>query len=533
MRCFTRQPVVQAEAVILAAAVCAAVLLGVINLGATSLWHDEAVQVHVAKNLLETGRPLLPSGHFHPVAPAYNALMAAFIGVFGDSERVVRLPAALLAGVNVLLTFLLVRPLLGRATALVAAVALALSPWNVAWSREARFYTMHQTSYLLTLITVWRMTEASSRRGRAGWAAGAAGAYLLGLGTSLHSVVFVAPVAAYAFLMAVYQRRFRSRWTAWCAGAVALGFATMVFYRLTLPKGDADAIFKAAGLGLQLGASNTPVLYYLDWLRQNLGTGFFILALAGTLLILFREGRRGVFAALAFWTPVLALSFLLAYRIHRFTFFAYPLYVALFSYAAVAAVRWFVAKMRTLPFFSLSLETGKGRFAKKRATSPFLVCATIVLVVFSARLGLSGAYLLGDTIRTVSGADITLATRHPQWRKPCLYVKERLELGDVVVSSTWVTANYYVGRVDNWYPSRHFVAETWEIGSTGLRDIEELAAYVAEHPRGYLIVELFRFFHFDPEHPDVAWVNEHMTLVEEACSGDVRVYRWGMDSGKD
>ena len=515
------------EAAIVLAAMASALALGICNLGTPSLWHDEAVQVHVAKSLLATGKPLLPSGHVHPVAPVYNTVMAAFIAAFGDAERVVRLPSVLFAALNVGLTFLLVRPLVGRAAALLAAVALALSPWSVAWSREARFYTMQQTFYLLALLAAWRMTESRKRRGTAAWASCAAAAYLLGIGTSLHSVLFLAPLAAYAALWCGRlactpqtagetpapqsdEQQSLYRWLAYAVAAGLMGVATMAVYWLTLPKADSDAIFTSAGIGLQVRGSETPIFYYITWLGDNLSIAFLILALAGTVLLPLREKRRGVYAALAFWAPVLALTFLLGYRRHRFMFFAYPMYVALFSYAAVAGATWIAETIRRI-----------------RPIGPIIMAAAIAL--FGARTAMSGAFLLHDTLRTSAGADITLATRHPQWRAPCQYVRDRLQPDIAVVTSTWVTTLYYVGRVDNWYPSRHFLPESWETGNEGLRTVEDLAAYVAEHPRGYLIVELFRFWQFDPKQEDVAWVNAHMKLIDEASSGDVRVYSWGMD----
>ncbi|HUW62994.1 MAG TPA: glycosyltransferase family 39 protein [Candidatus Bathyarchaeia archaeon] len=510
------QPIARWEICIVLAAMATALALGLYNLGGSSLWHDEAVQVYVANSLLETGRPLLPSGHVHPVAPVYNAVMAAFIGAFGDAERVVRLPSVLFAALNVALTFALVRPLLGRATAGLAAVALALSPWSVAWSREARFYTAQQTFYLLALICAWRMMESREGRRVAAWAACAVSAYLLGVGTSLHSVLFLAPAAAYAGLMAAYERRPVSRWSAYAGAAAAIGVATMAVYWLTLPQADSDAIFASAGLGLQVRGSETPVLYYVNWLRDNLGTGFFILALAGTVLMPLRERRRGAYAALAFWAPVLALTFLLGYRRHRFMFFAYPMYAAMFSYAVVVGARWIAATTRRIR------RIGRiGRIG--------LMLSAGLVALFAARTALSGVFLLQDSLRTSAGADITLATRHPQWRAPCQYVREHLRPDVAVVTSTWVTTLYYVGRVDNWYPSRHFLTESWETGTAGLRTVEDLEAYMAEHPRGYLIVESFRFWQFDPQQADVAWVNAHMKLIEEASTGDVRLYAWGMD----
>ncbi len=152
----------------------------------------------------------------------------------------------------------------------------------------------------------------------------------------------------------------------------------------------------------------------------------------------------------------------------------------------------------------------------------------VAIGLFGLRTGVSGYYLVQDSWEASAGADITLATRHPQWRGPCQYVRERLQPDIAVVTCTWVTTLYYVGRVDNWYPIRHFLPESWETGTEGLRTVDDLAAYMAEYPRGYLIVEWQRFWNFDPTQEDVAWVSAHMNLIPEACSGDVRVYSWGI-----
>lgn len=485
--------------IVLTAAVLA-LALGFWRLGAPSIWHDEAVHVVVAKSISDTGYPYLPSGRLHPVAPVYNYLLAGFIRLFGDGEWAVRAPSVLLSALNVVLLFWVLRPLLGAPAAALAALGLALSPWSVAWARQARFYTCQQTLYLLAMGLGWRFVDATSFRAQALHGAGAAGAYAAGLATSLHSILALGPVAAYAGLMGLVRREGRFRQFAVAALAGCIGILTLVAYRTLLPQPDADAIFKE-GRWFSVGGWT----YYVAWLWGNLGTGFFALALLGTGLMLWREGRRGLYAGLAFWAPVLCLSILLGYRIHRFIFFVYPFYVALWAYALVVLAQ-FMATWRQ---------------------SRWRMAAAALLVVFLLRLGLSEAGLLRATLATASGSDTTLATRHPQWRKPCDYVKAALRPGDVLITTTFMPVYYYVGRVDNWYPNRYLIWETAETGQAGLKDLAELQAYVAAHPKGYFLAEWFRFWHFDLTAEELAWVDKNMTLLKEASSGDVRVYRWG------
>ncbi|MBN2307691.1 MAG: hypothetical protein JXR94_01895, partial [Candidatus Hydrogenedentes bacterium] len=65
-------------------------------------------------------------------------------------------------------------------------------------------------------------------------------------------------------------------------------------------------------------------------------------------------------------------------------------------------------------------------------------------------------------------------------------------------------------------------------GLPGLAGVEELAAFMAEHPRGYFLAEWRRFGHWKFLADDVRWVEEHMIRLDDASSPDVTVYAWGL-----
>lgn len=507
-------PIARWEWALAIAAVCVALVLGGANLGAPSLWHDEAVQVLVAKRIAETGEAVLPSGKPHPVAPAFNTVMAAFIRMFGDSEAVVRAPSVLFNACNVLLAFLVVRLLLGRGPAMLAAFAMALSPWTVAWAREARFYTMQQTCYLLFAWAFWKGIQGTEKQSRKEalspmlFAAAALGAYLAGLMVSLHSLLFLCVAGLFCAAMAAGDRRMRWRWSALAVATGLIAATTLAVYRLTLPAHDASVVFSAASADAHVyDPAQASPMYYAGWLWNNLGSGFFLLAVAGTLMMIVREGRRGAYAALAFWGPLLVLSLALAYRRHRFLYFAFPFYTAAFSYAIAVAVPWIF---------------------RARCGSRGRKIAAVVAALFIARVAWSGVLLACDSLEAARGADTTLATRHPQYRTPCLYVRERLTPDTMVVADTYVSALYYIGRVDEWFPSARLPSERWEIGTEGLKTLDDLKAFVARHPKGYFIAEWYRFGFFPEQEADRAWVNDHMVRIDEASTGDVTLYAWGI-----
>ena len=491
-------------AILLAAAV-AALILGGLNLGVPNLWHDELVHVFVAESILETGKAQLPSGVPYHNGTTMNLLIAFAMQLFGNSEAAVRVPSLVFAMLNVFLIYAVVRPLLGRTTALVAACALALSPWTVAWSREARFYSLQQSLYLATVIACWHLIQKRDSRKIFAFGLAALSAYGLGILTSFHSGMFVGAPAVYILCLILYEKKIDVRRVGILASLVfAAGAAALAIYAL-MNSLDRETVFERGGLGGNLlDAERAQRSYYLHWLRTNLGTGFFVLALVGFLAMPFREGRRGVYAALAFWVPIIVLTFFVGYRRPRFMFFAFPFYVAAFSYAAVLLSRW------TL----------------KPKTTWMSRAAVVCLILFAARLGLSAAYLVGDSVDAATGSNDTLARLHPQWKTACAYIEEHRD-GGVILTTTYLPVLYYLGHVDNWYPSRDLWWESDESGMEGLKDLEDLKQYVSENPRGYFIAQWWRFERNVPMAEEVAWVNEHMTRIEEASTNDVSVWAWG------
>lgn len=500
------------EWILVLLAVAATLSLGFSNLGAPSLWHDELVQVFVAQQALETGVPQQLSGRFYPSGLVYSYILAAFIGIFGDSEFAVRAPSVLAAGLNTLLLFLLLRPLLGRAPALLACWSLAVFPWSVAWSREARFYSLHQTTYLAVLLFSWRAMTATTPRVTFRNASFALLAYTVGVLTALHSALFTVAVGVNGAIKSIAERQIRSRGSVVFCCAVLVGAITTVVYLGLLPQADYDAIFKEGGIGgetskAHLDPERSARAFYFIFLAFNLSTGYLLLAILGFALMVAKEQRRGIYVALAFWIPLLALTFLIGYRRYRFMFFAYPLYVAAHAYA-MCWMSQFVWRARGNVIRSL---------------------IAVLFVAFGLRVGISTTKLVVSSVNAASGAEVTLARRHPQWREPCHYVRDRLRPEDAVLSVTYLPAKYYVGRCDNWYPSRMLPWEHIDSGIDGLSDIEALEAFIAEHPTGYFIAESRRFQDARKLYEDWVWVEKHMDRIPEASNADITVYAWGLN----
>lgn len=511
------EPIRRWEIAALAVAMALSCAFGLANLDAPSLWHDELLHAYVSKSITETGSARLPSGVAYHNGTTYHLLLAPVIRFFGMGETVLRAPSVIITAINTGLVFGLVRLLFGGGPAALTCVFFALSPWTVAWSRQVNFYPLQQSLYLIFVIA---FVMCVTREGRARWASASVGiaVYVLAVLTSYHSILFLGGVGAFAVMCWIVDRRQNRLWLVSSGVVGVLGVLTLLSFSGLMNPLDREAVFDRGGLG---GAMVDPLRsargYYTLWLRQNLSIGFFIVAVAGSIALPIREGRRGWFALAAFWIPLAILTFLIGYRRPRFMFFIYPLYVAMYAYA-LWCVPSLIRRMQ---------GTTQGRFVAG------------LLAVFLLRLAWSFCLLTGDSIEAASGADTTLARRHPQWKEPCAYVRERIGGGDVVVvTTTYLPVLHYVGRVDNWYPTRALWWEVDESGRDDLKELEDFQAYMREHPKGYFIAEWWRF-HRALEVPegedlrrDVRWVQENLTRIDEASSRDVTVWAWGVDDAE-
>lgn len=509
------------EACALAACVALALGLGFANLGGPSLWHDELVHVFVAKSVAAGEGALLPSSVFYPNAWGYAHVLGAFIALFGDSEFVVRAPSVLFSGINVVLLYLLARLWFGWRVALVAAFLLATSPWHVAWARQARMYELQATCYLVMLFAVWRycmQPDLGRFRFDTGWALLALGAYVLGMLCSFHSILFLgAPLlfAACLLLPGLVQRQPITRLLAsrpgrvLIAGTVLGGITALALYLNPNPV-DQQAVFHGLGTELIDPARNQRD-YYLRWLGENLGAGCLLIAIVGGMALAWRRDRAALFAVLAFVVPLVVLTFFIGYRRPRFLFFAYPFYAVLLAYG--------------IAFIALHLRAAHAH--------PWRWPAAIVAAALLLRVGYTLLLLLGDSVELARGARNTLASSHPEWRPAGKWVRQHRQ-DHAVLTTTYLAALYYVGEVDDWFPSRYLPGEVQESGKPGLAGLDELKAFVAAHPRGYFLSERGRFENW-AQHgvigPEVsaalAWVEGNMRPVPEASTIDVQVYEWG------
>ncbi|MBN9671672.1 glycosyltransferase family 39 protein [Roseibium aggregatum] len=134
-------------------------LLRIRDLDRTSLWYDEAVSWSQSSG---TFGDLLSSVAADNYPPLHNIILWLIMPVFGDSESALRFPSALLGVLAVWLLFRAGTILNGRSTGLLAAALLAVSPFHIWYSTEARMYALLAACGLAFLLCVLKVLEKPS-----------------------------------------------------------------------------------------------------------------------------------------------------------------------------------------------------------------------------------------------------------------------------------------------------------------------------------------------------------------------------------
>ena len=130
------------------------------DLGSQSLWIDEGFSINASSAVLEHGYPLLDSGEVYKSSYLHIYTTALSEQIFGHdpySPWGVRIPSVLFGVGVIFITYLLTHTIFNnRKLALAVAAIVALSTWEIEWSRQARGYMEMQFFFISSLWFFWQ-----------------------------------------------------------------------------------------------------------------------------------------------------------------------------------------------------------------------------------------------------------------------------------------------------------------------------------------------------------------------------------------
>ncbi|MDE8348378.1 MAG: glycosyltransferase family 39 protein [Acidocella sp.] len=127
-----------------------ALILRLIDIGARPFWLDEVFTLQRVHMPLAA---LVHDSFANHHMPSYFLMLSPLAGL-GDPQFWLRVPSALFGAACVMLVFLITVQIAGRRAGLLAALILGLSPSALAFSQEARSYTMEMSLILIALYSM-------------------------------------------------------------------------------------------------------------------------------------------------------------------------------------------------------------------------------------------------------------------------------------------------------------------------------------------------------------------------------------------
>jgi len=411
----------RASGVLLIGVLLLALALRLWGLDAKGLWQDEIFTAAIASPQNSLAEVVsIPLYNTALPAPPLYFLVTHFLLRLGDSDFVLRFPALVFGILGVVATYPLGARIFGRVEGVAGALFVAVAPFHVRYSQDARFYTL---LVFLSLVSVYALYRAVQHRGRAWFiiftvastlnvynhlfaflVLGAEVVFVLGLwvagsaaragsrrgseGTAEDSLTSVGKRELLAFAISL--------------AIIALAYAPMVphlWRGLSGTKGLGDG-----GAGLTLDA--VPLFQALD--SWGLGSGWRILILLPPFVLgavaSARAERRALWL-LCCWTLV-PFAVLLVQAGHgfrpRYVLFVLPLYLL------------FAAKGLTATASMLGQRLGRGSSVQRLGTVAGLVMLIALLTAPSLQ-----AYYEED---------------RADWRSVSSLVASQIVPGDVIVS---------------------------------------------------------------------------------------------------
>lgn len=195
--------------------------LRLLHLSQQSFWLDEVMTVNMVRRLI----PSLTMSSTTP--PLYYIMMSYWMGLVPETEAMVRLPSVFCGVAVVALVFFLGRRLFDRRVGLAAALLMAVSPFHIHYSQEARAYSL---MVMLTLASWLLLVRVMDRESPLRFAAWAVTTVLLLL--SHNYAVFL--VAAQVAFILIWGRHHGIRLSRWLIGIGLVGILFLPWIRVLL-----------------------------------------------------------------------------------------------------------------------------------------------------------------------------------------------------------------------------------------------------------------------------------------------------------
>jgi hypothetical protein len=292
-----------------------------------SLWLDEGISIIHAQAIFDHGYPLLPNRRISWDAAPVHYMMAVPLGCLADVHLAGRLLSLFAGIVAIPLVFWVARAMtMSSLLALLSALLVTFSMYEIAWSRQARLYPFLQCFMMAAIGCTYRFGDTRKVR----YLVGGALFVILSVLTHRAGYLIALFLALYAIMNTPSSWLVATRWRdllskRFLLAAVLFGCVSAVM--LLIPSHSNIAVV-VTGL---LSASNMNyAIHYGVFLFREMGI-ILPLGVLGMILASVFWPRKAIPLALSVAAYFLAISFMWQYFSFRY---AFPLFAPFFIFAA-------------------------------------------------------------------------------------------------------------------------------------------------------------------------------------------------------
>ena len=455
--------------------ILAGVLLRFYNLASQSLWYDESATYVIASSGIEGAWNAMASGgEFNP--PLFYWLEYIVTQTLGATNLTLRLIPFIAGVLAVPAIYLLGEEMVDKRLGLVAALFMAISPWAISYSQEARAYSLAVLFYIITLIYFFRMMH--SRRGGNFFGLFAA----LTVWTHFFSIIFVGPLIFALFLNGLLTRCSNDRTLAQSVLATILMLPLLpAFYSMM-------TTYTESGIGALLVAeeSGIPGLGYFNI--------FYALSGYNPMTMVF------VVVAIAVSLYLYATTDIACCDIdgHCTTEYPYPPYFlyAFFTPIIISVFLYYSGYIAVMPRYMSCLHPLLMIFLAimslsflNRKGEKYITFVAIFMIVLMSALSLGLFYIVPVKPAWEDGADYLRSVDHP---------------GDNIL----IISGHY-----SWHPFRFYYDNATE--GTYIYGATNYEGFLNHTDSKYFILSEGEMRWIDPTNQTYAWLDSHNTTMRQ------------------
>jgi mannosyltransferase len=374
------------------------------KLGEWSFWIDEIFTINHAQQHFGTLELILehipPSRNWVPISVI---LTAQALNIFGVSEWSARLVSAVIGILTIPILYFPMKKIFGNQVTLIALLLLAVSPWHIFWSQNARFYTSLMLLCTLALLTLYFGIE----RDRKSYFVVFYLLFYLAFSERMIAILIIPVIVMYLFLLWILKIEKPIGFRKINILILSAPIIFFLIFQLFLLITTGSYMFSADVA--DLAPSIDSPMRLLIIIIFSIGIPVACLAFFSGVQMLLKKERTIIYMLIGAIIPVILLML------------ANPYVFIVERYAIITLVSWVIlASIGINVVFSMAKKVG-----------PFLV------------LGIFFIFLADAAAENLMYYQINHGNRL-DWQETASYVQERIKDGDVVISTRADLASYYL-----------------------------------------------------------------------------------------